>query len=175
MSRRVSLNFRNAIDAEASGAIEVVLFSIEHDELEAPIRLSTDNADVISDEPRIYGTRSSWMGADPATEPYLWVLADALVPSDLEDAPASGQVSLELIDQEMAALVLSFVTRPSVSMAVVLASSPDLIEAEWTGLQIVSADIDTGSIVLSFGRDEIELEPWPAGRMTRGTFPGLHP
>jgi hypothetical protein len=172
--RRVSLNFRNAIDAEASAEVEAVLFEISHPELAGPIRLSTDNAEVVSDEPRIYGTRSSWRGADPATEPFLWVLADAIVPSDIEDAPASGQVALEVLDPEMIALVLSFVTRPSVAMAIVLASSPDLIEAEWTDLQIVSADIDSGQIVLSFSRDEIELEPFPSGRMTRGRFPGLH-
>ncbi|HBD89285.1 MAG TPA: hypothetical protein DC061_00930, partial [Gemmobacter sp.] len=62
----------------------------------------------------------------------------------------------------------------TIHMAVVLASSPDLIEGEWTDLQILSADIDTGEILLNFSREEVENELFPTGRMTRGRFPGLH-
>ena len=35
------------------------------------------------------------------------------------------------------------------------------------------ADADAGQIVLSLGRDEVELEPFPPGRMTRRNFPGI--
>lgn len=174
MSRRLSLNARLAHEDEFSAEIEVMLFVIEHPDLEAPIRLSTDNAVRISTDPEIYGTVSTWRGATPAN-PYLWVIASAVLPGDSEDGPAQATIVLENLDTEMVTLVRSFTDLASVSLAVVLASSPDQVEAEYTGLQIASADITGGEIALSLSRDEIELEPFPAGRMTKHRFPGLHP
>ena len=92
MSRRLSLNARLAHEDEFSGEIEVMLFVIEHPELDAPIRLSTDNAVRISTDPEIYGTVSSWRGGGPAN-PYLWVVASAVLPGDSDDAPAAATLS----------------------------------------------------------------------------------
>lgn len=173
--RRLSLNARLAHEETSSAEIEVVLFLIEHPDLEAPIRLSTDNTERISDDPLMYGTRSNWRGASPVTDPYLWVIASAVLPSDSEDAPAQATLILENMDSEMVAIVRSFTDLATVSMAVVLASSPNRVEVEFTGLQIVSAEITAGEITLSLSRDEIELEPFPAGRLSKHRFPGLHP
>lgn len=136
--------------------------------------LSTDNTERLQDDPIMYGTRSSWRGADPQVDPYLWIVASAVMPSDLEDAPAAAQIVLENLDARMAGVLQSFTTPPTVAMAVVLAGSPDTIEYEVEGLQMVAADIDAGSITLSLSREEIEAEYFPVGRMTRGQFPGLH-
>ncbi|WP_320194745.1 hypothetical protein RMR10_010260 [Agrobacterium rosae] len=172
--RRVSLNARLMQDAQASDEIYAALFEIEHPELEKPIRLSTDNTERLSSDPLYYGTRSTWRGANPITDPYLWVVANTLLPSDLEDAPAAATLVLENLDHEMVNVVLSFTTPATIHMAVVLASSPNLVEAQFTDLQITSADIDAGEISLSISREEIESESVPGGRMTSRTFPGLH-
>ena len=172
--RRVSLNARTMQDAQASAELYVLLLEIDHVDLPQPIRLSTDPTERLSSDPLLYGTRSTWRGANPVTDPYLWVIASALVPSDLDDTPASSTIVLEALDREMVRVVRSFTTRATIHMAVVLAETPDLIEGEWVDLQITSADIDAGEISLSISRDEIEQELFPAGRMTRGRFPGLH-
>jgi len=172
--RRVSLNARLAQDAETTGELYVVLFEIAHPELERPIRLSTDNTERLSDDPLYYGTRSTWRGADPIADPYLWIIASTVLPSDLEDAPATATVILENLDRRMVDVVRSFTSPATVAMAVVLASSADVVEVEFTDLQIRSADIDSGQIVLAISREEIEQEHYPAGRMTRERFPGLH-
>lgn len=172
--RRLSLNARLAQDAMTSDEIEVALIFIEHPELDEPIRLSTDNTERLSDEPLYYGTRSKWRGSNRISEPFLWIIASVILPGDAEDAPASAKIVLENLDSEIVELLRSFTEPAVISIAVVLASSPDLIEAEWTGFQLVSADITAGEIALSLSRDEIELEPFPAGRMTRLNFPGVH-
>jgi hypothetical protein len=175
VSRRLSLNARLQQDAPASDQIEVALFLIEHPDLAQPIRLSTDNTERITTDPLVYGTRSAWAGADPLAEPYLWILASAILPGDAEDAPATARIVLENLDADIVTLLRSFTDPATVRIAVVLAGTPDLVEAEWAGLQIVSADITAGEIVLSLSRDEVELEPFPPGRTTRLAFPGLHP
>jgi len=172
--RRLSLNARLAQDTASSAEIEVVLLMVEHPALTAPIRLSTDNADRISTEPLIYGTRSTWMGSNPLTEPFRWILASAQVPSDLEDAPAAATIVLEAVTNEIATLLRSFGNRATVHMAVVLASSPDLIELEYRDLRLISAEGDAGEVSLSLSREPIEEERFPWLRFTKERFPGVH-
>ncbi len=172
--RRVSLNARLAQDAQATEEIYCALFAITHPALARPIRLSSDNTTRLSTEPLMYGTRSTWMGANPATDPYLWVVASTILPSDLDDAPAAGNIVLENVDNEIAILLRSFTDLAVINMAVVLASSPNLVEAEWRGMNIVSSDIDAGEVMISFSREDIGDEYFPAGRMSRERFPGLH-
>lgn len=173
--RRLSLNARLALDAAASDEIEAALFLIEHPDLVAPIRLSTDNTERLSDDPLIYGTRSTWQGANPVTDPYLWIIASAILPGDEEDAPASARVVLENLDSEMVTLLRSFTEPAEISIAVIMAASPNVIEAQWTGLRLTSAEVTGGEIVLALSRDEVELEPFPPGRMTGLNMPGVHP
>lgn len=174
MSRRLSLNARLAHDEQSTAEIEVVLFEVTHPALAAPIRLSTDNAERLSSDPLYYGTRSTWRGANVATEPYLWIVASAVLPDDSEDAPAAAQIVLDDLDAEITELLRSFTTPATVNMAVVLASSPNEIEAEWLDLRLTLSEGNAAEITMSLSREEIELEPFPPGRMTRHKFPGLH-
>lgn len=172
--RRISLNARLAQDAQASAEIYVALFYITHPDLEAPVRLSTDNTVRLSEEPLTYGTRSTWMGSNPASQPFLWIVASTILPSDMEDAPPAGNIVLENLDDEIATVLRSFTDLATIHMAVVLASSPNVIEGEWRDLNIVAADIDAGEVMVSFSREDITDEYFPSGRMTRDRFPGLH-
>lgn len=173
MSRRLSLNARQALIDPVSADFDVVLIEITHPDLDAPLRLSTDNTEMISDEPRIYGTRSTWRGADPATDPYLWIIASAVLPDDAEDAPAQAQIVLENLDSRMIEVLRSYTDMATVAIAVVEAATPNLIEAEWHGMLLSTSEGTSAEITISLSRDEIELEHFPAGRMTRQKFPGL--
>lgn len=172
--RRVSLNARMAQDAVASSEIEVVLIEINHDELDAPIRLSSDNAERISTDPLIYGTRSNWRGADPKVDPFLWIVASAILPSDSQDNTGDARLVLDVIDAEVAELLLSFIDLATIHMAVVLASTPNDIEAEILDLKLTVAEISDTEVSLTLSREEIQNEYYPAGRMTRSKMPGLH-
>ena len=172
--RLLSLNARTAQDAPDSSEMEIALFRIRHPEMEAPLLLSTDNTERLQDDPEVYGTRSTWGGADPETEPYLWVIASAVLPGDTEDAPASAQIVLENLDSQMVEIVRSVTSPPEIDIAIVLASSPDLIEEEHLGLQIISCDVNASDIVLTISRENTDLEPFPPGRLNKLRFPGLH-
>ena len=150
----------------------MVLIRISHPDLvDGPVRLSTDPTERISVDPLAYGTRSRWGGE--TSEIHWFVIASALLPDDVDDAPATASVVLEAVDRDMAAVLRSTTARATVDMAVVLASSPDVVEAEWLGLDLVSAEGDAGEIKLSLSRDPITSEPWPARRQTRSAFSGL--
>ena len=170
--RRLSLTARAVPAAAASDEVEVVLVRITHPDLAAPIRLSTDPTERLSLDPLAYGTRSTW--PDAGGEPYLFVLASALLPDDQEDGPQQAQLVLEVVDADMATPLRATTSRATVDMAVVYAGSPDVAEVEFRGLQLVGVEGDAGELRLSLSRDPITSEPWPFRRMTRGAFPGLH-
>lgn len=172
--RRVSLNARNALADASSGEIEVVLLRFTHPDLDGPLLFSTDNASKFSFDPPVYGTRSTWRSNGPVPEDYYWIIASAVLPSDMEDAPAAAQIVLENLDSRMVSVVRSFRTPASISLAVVMADSPDVIEQEFDGLLLTSSDVNAGEITLTLSREEIELDFFPSGRMTRDRFPGLY-
>lgn len=171
--RSVSLNIRDAHDAGTSAAVEVALIIIEHPELEAAIRLSTDPTERLSADPLIYGTRSRWMGTDPATQPFQFILASADLPSDLEDAPAATTLVLQNLDARIAELLRSFTDRPTVHMAIVLSDTPDVIEAEFRDMVLMGSGGNVAEIRIDIGRAPIEDEMVPMGRFTKDRFPGL--
>jgi len=172
--RRLSLNQRLSLEENSTEEVEVALFHIEHAELSAPIRLSTDNTERLTDDPLTYGTRSIFNGANTLTEPFQFVLMSADLPSDLEAAPAEVGIVLENVTKGIADELQTVTTQATAHMAVVLASSPDEVEAEYRDLKLIRAEGDASEITLYFSRQPIEEESFPADRMTKQRFPGLH-
>lgn len=171
---RVLINARTAHDAASTDAVEVALFVIEHPLLENPIRLSTDPTERLSLEPLSYGTRSNWMDANPSSDPYLFVLVSTDLPSDLEDVPAAATIVLSNVDNRLSETLRSFTDRPTISMAVVMAASPNDIEAEFRGMAIVGSTGNAGEFTIEMSRAPIEEESVPMDRFTKHRFPGLY-
>ena len=174
---RRSLNARRALDQDATDEVEIVLIGIEHPDLDELIKLSTDPTERLSIEPLKYGTRSAWLAdeyPEEADEPFKFVLVSTWLPSDKDDAPAAATIILDEIDANIAEAFRSTTEQATVHMAVVLASSPDDVEMEHRGLKLVSADGDANQVRLTITREPITEESWPAHRMTKQRFPGLH-
>lgn len=169
--RQISLNARRAHDEQHSPEVEVLLFVFEHPTLNAPIRFSTDPTERISTDPLVYGTRSSWMDANPETDPYLFIMASASLPSDTEDGAAPAQIVLDNLDRGIAQTLRSITNRATVHLAVVLASSPDVIETEIRDLRLIEVQGDASHISLTISREPIEEEQFPTARFTKDRFP----
>jgi len=173
--RRISLNARLAHDnGYGSAEVEVVLVRFTHPATDVIVRLSTDPTERLSAEPLAYGTRSSWFGTDPLTQPFQFVLMSALIPDDRDETPGGARLVLDAGDGTLAELLRSTTERATVDIAIVLASSPDHIEFEAPGLKLVSSEGNADSITLTIAADPVSEAPWPAGRMTRSRFPGLY-
>ncbi|WP_425099130.1 hypothetical protein [Tropicibacter sp. S64] len=170
---RVSLNARRQQEAEHTDEVEVVLMQFEHASLAAPIRVSTDPTERISAEPLLYGTRSRWLDADPATEPFLALSAYIELPGDQEQAPAGARITLEVTNAELVTALRGITTRAIAHLCVVLASAPDEVELEFRDLRLIDVSYDAGSVSLVITRNPIEDEGVPCDRITKERFPGL--
>lgn len=175
--RVVSLNARRAQEVQGSDEIEVVLFrAVTPDG--TIVRLSTDTTERLSLDPLKYGTVSTWradVDTDAATHEFYFVGAKALLPDDQEDAPQAGSIVLDMLDSDIGEELRSTHERSEIDVAVVLASDPNTLEAEYLGLELMNSSGDAGQIVLQFSREPTITEPWPKDRLTRQRFPGLHP
>lgn len=171
--RRVSLNARIAWERDHADEVAVVLIRINHGSLAAPVRLSTDPSERTSIEPLAYGTRSTWLSGGPGKALYDFVLLEAVLPGEQDGAPASATLMLENHDNDVVAALRSVADQARADIAVVLASSPDLVEYEVLDLRLTTAEGDTGTTQLTLTRDPLASEPCPAGRMSKTRFPGL--
>ncbi|ODN68544.1 hypothetical protein [Methylobrevis pamukkalensis] len=176
MARRLSLNARRAHLAGSTEEVEVFLVVIEHPDIGEPMLLSTDNGVTLSTDPLVYGTRSTWAfgGVEGIRRDFPMVLMSAFAPDDQEDTPQAAQIVVDLVDRDIVALVRATTERADVHMAMVLASTPDLVEVEWLGLKLIAADPDAGQVILSMSREPITAEPATAVRMSRDVTPCLH-
>lgn len=174
MSRVVSLAARKAMEAGHTDEVEVVLIKITHPDLPTPIRVSSDNADVISTDPEpLFGTRSTWLTDDGS--PFLLIAMGIELPDDDPEGVHESRLILEILDPEVTEALINTIVPARVDIAVVMASSPNFVEQQLLNLEMTAADGDGGFVTLSFSRQAIEEEPYPADRMTKLFFPGLHP
>jgi hypothetical protein len=172
MSRYISFNARLAADAESTDEIETVLVKITHSLLDAPIFLSSDNTERLSIDPLTYGTRSTWQ--NDTGEPFLFIMMGAQIPDETEDEMPAGSLVLEILDSEIAQTLTSTIEPATVSMAVVLASSPDVAEGEFLEMMLVAAEGDSGQVALSFTKEAVHEESYPSALMTKERMPGLY-
>ncbi|WP_126977479.1 hypothetical protein [Frigidibacter oleivorans] len=173
--RLISLAARRAANEGTTDKIELLLIQIEHPALAAPLRFSTDPTERLSADPIVYCTRSTWLGANPMTEPFKFVLAAAALPSDEEDVPAAASIVIWDLSGTIGTLLRSFThPRATVHLALVLASSPSVIEEEHRGLQLVERDIAAGEVRLEIARKRIEEERYPMLSFSKGLAPGVH-
>lgn len=166
MPRILSLNARLAAYGEAPADVPVVLVTIDHEELDAPIRLSSDPTVRLSDEPLRYGTISNG-------EEYDFVLLSVSLPDEEEDTPPAASLVIENVAADMVALVRSVATPLTVDLALVLASAPDALEEHYRWFRSTKISYDAATVSIDLIREPLSTEPWPAQRMTKSRFPGL--
>ncbi|WP_226560737.1 hypothetical protein [Salipiger thiooxidans] len=172
MTRSLSLNARKSIDAPYTDDDFVVLMEFTHPDMETPLRLATDPAERVSNEPVIYATRSSWRGADPATEYWQFVSAALELPSDQEDVPAAIRLTIDLLDAGMPELLRSFATRATANFALAMASDPNTPEQQFLGLEVTTASYGS-QVIIEASRKPIEEEGVPMDIIGKQRFPGL--
>lgn len=167
MPRSVSLNARTSFQAGHTDEVPVVLVIVRHPSLAEPARLSSDPTIRFSADPLTYGTRHQG-------EDYGFILLSAILPDDQDRSPPKTTLAFENVHADMAAVLRSFTEPAEIEMRVVLASTPDQIEARYTRLRAVRGSYDASQVSLDISREPFTSEPMPADRMTPDRFPGLH-
>jgi len=164
----LSLNFRQAAFEAESGVFPICLITIDHADLPAPIRLSTDPTQRISEPVAdvVYGTVSRGNS-------FYFFPCELKLPDDTDDGP--GQMSLQFsnVNRDYIAIIRSITGRPTVNIEMVLSNALNTVEAQWPEFLITDVNWDAGLISFSMSMETLEREGYPSGSYTPAAFPGL--
>ena len=152
--RDVSAAFTAASTAEATDEVPLVLLTVDHDELDAPIRVC-DNIEAITSNGNTF----------------LALPFDVELPDDGE-RPGEARVRIDNVSRDIALVLRRISTPPLVTIQVVLASQPDTIEYEITNLTLRDATYDL-NYVSGFLRFEDLTTEAVAEIITPQRFPAL--
>lgn len=156
MSRSTTLTLRQAVNAQETDEVFLLLLTIDHAELGAPIRVVCDKADVTS-------------GGDT----YSQFAFQVSLPDDREDRPPRVTLRIDNVDRQIVQAIRTITSAPSVTLEVVLASDPDTIEAGPFDFELRSARYDALLVEGELGFEPVLDEPFPAQRFTPQLYPGL--
>lgn len=124
-------------------------------------------AGLTTDEEVIYGVTSRGNN-------YLFLPLEISLPSEEETGVGRCSITLNYVTTEAIKLIRENLTGPTqVTIELVLASSPDYVEASFTGFSIVSATYNDQSINLQLDMIDLSREPFPCYNFTPNYFPGL--
>jgi len=163
--RTLSEAFREAMNAQETGIVPIILLTVSHEDLEDPILISNDPTTRLSTDPLRYGTVSRG-------ETYFFIPFEAVIPDETDRAP-EAKIGVVNIGRDLVQLVRSAVSPPSVTMEIILSTDLDTPEITFNNLILGNSTINDKSVDLELTIDNLGQEPFPALTFTPSAFPGL--
>lgn len=152
--REVSAAFTEAATAETTDEVIVVLLTVSHDDLDAPIRVC-DNIEAITSN----------------GHEFLALPFDIELPDDGE-RPGEARVRIDNVSRDITLVLRRISSPPTVTIQVALASQPDTIEYELSNLTLRDATYDLNYVSGYLRFEDLSTEA-VAEQMTPQRFPAL--
>lgn len=157
MPRPLSTPAIRALFASQTGEAFIVLLTLSHPTLANPIRVCSDGQALISN------------GNTYVAFPFRISL-----PAEVEGAPPTTELEIDNVDRSIVKAVREATGEPiQISMSVVLASSPNTIEAGPFDFTLRNVEYDASVVRGQLQYEDILNEPYPGDTMTPSRFPGL--
>jgi len=145
------------VSAQQTDSVWLVLLTIDHADLEQPIRVTSDGRPTLSN--------------GDLYQPFPFAVT---LPDDVEGRAPQARLQIDNTSLEVVAQLRGLATPPSVRLQIVRAEDPDVIEREWVGLEWRSSAIDLASVTGTLSVEDLALEEFPYVTFD-GRFKGLFP
>lgn len=142
--------------AQETADVWLVLLTIDHPDLSAPIRVVNNKTDITS-------------GGDL----FVGFPFDIELPSDAEEEPPQAKLTIDNVSREIGQALRIITSPATVLMELILASDPDTIEVSWPGFILDNTKWDALSVSGRLSTENFTAEPYPAGTFSPAGFPGL--
>lgn len=165
----LSYKFLQAAFAPQSSQFAIGLVTIDHDQLEAPIRLSTDNTQrlVVTALDIVYGTRHN--GND-----FYFFPCTLKLPDDTDDGPNQMRLQFDHVTRQYTDIIRSIVGKPTVNVDLLMSDNLDWVELSWPEFRLTHIDYDAGTVTLEMEMETLTQESYPGGAYTTGGFPAMY-
>ena len=159
MPRALTLAARQAIFGPQTAEVFLPLLTIAHPSL-SPSLYFVSNTQNVTSRSQLY---TAW--------PFQITL-----PGEFEDQVPVVQIQIDNVDRQiMEGLRVLPAPAPTMTLEVVLASSPDTVEAGPFGFTLKAADYDGLYLSGTLAFEDVLNEPWPRFLFTPIVVPGLFP
>jgi len=154
--RVTSATARAALYAPQTPLVFLHLVTIDHDDLGAPIRLVDNLIDITS--------RGDLYTAFPIR---------VVLPPDVPGELPGLDLTIDAIDQSLITALRSISSPPKISIDVIIASTPDTIEAGPFAFDVTSCEYNANEVRLRLEAERLLSEPYPSGIFSPVAFPML--
>ena len=154
--RSVSTLMQQAMYASSTEEVVLLLLKISHQNLVAPIRV-VNNFEPI------------------ASQGYTWTAYpfEITMPSESDDQIPVMILKIDAVDRQIITVIRSLQGPPEITLDVILAAQPDIVEASVQGFKMKSVSYDNLVVEAELRLEEILSEPFPQHAFTPALFPGL--
>ena len=140
-----------------------------------PVRLADGYtnrlASLTTDAEIVYGVTSTISGT---SKDYIFLPMQIALPGEEEAGAGQCSLVLNFVTREAIDLIRTHLTSPvNVQIDLVLASSPNTVEATFTGFKITNVTYNADQITFDLNMVSLSREPFPCFTFTPANFPGL--
>lgn len=143
------------MNAQETGEVWLVLLTITHTDLPAPLRFVNNNEDITSN------------GNVYTAFPF-----EIFLPDQDPDQPPRASLRIDNVDRQIVAALRTLTSAPTIQFDIILASAPNTIEATFPGMKLVGASYTAATIEGEIAPESLFTEPMTY-TMTPSRFPGL--
>jgi len=154
--RTLSTILQRAIYAESTTEVVLVLLAISHPNLVTPIRVVNNLEPVTS-------------------QGYTWAAFpfELSLPSEADDQIPVMALKIDAVDRQIITAVRNLQGAPDVTIDIIVASQPDIVEASFSGFKLRNVTYDNLTVEGELRLEEILNEPSSQHSFTPQWFPGL--
>lgn len=155
--RSLSTVLQRAIYAQDTKEVVLMLLTIAHANLVTPIRV-VNNLEAIT------------------SQGYTWAAFpfEVSLPIESDDQIPVMTLRIDNVDRQIVTAVRNLQGPPDITLDIVVASQPDIVEATFVGFKLKNVSYDNLVVEGEMRLEEILSEPYPQHRMTPFHFTGLY-
>jgi hypothetical protein len=163
--RNLSTTAKNAIYAQATDEVFIVLLTINHEDFTDPIRVASDQFELLP----LSGVR----GVVSRGNEFIYLPFQIELPAQDDTGSARARISIDNVSREIVNSVRSADSALSIDIEIVLASDTDTVEMTVADFRLDRVTYDAMTVSGDLSVEYFDLEPFPAKRFTPSDFPGL--
>lgn len=156
MSRSITSQTRAAFFAPETDEVFIILLTLSHDEMAAPIRVCSAAENILS------------RGETFIPFPFALTL-----PEDEDGRPPRARLGIDNIDRQIVLAVRSLTSSPQVLIEIIRAAAPDVVEARFEDFRFTNISYDSRAVTGDLTVEDFTAEPFPAACFSPSLFPGL--
>ena len=156
MSRTLSQAARRAVNAQETDKVFLLLLSLDHEDLAEPVRVVNNTQDVAS-----------------RGDTYIAYPFEIALPDEDPDSVVRVTLRIDNVDREIVKNLRAISSPLSVGLEVIMAASPDTVEAGPFNMTLVSAEYDALTVTGELAFEDVLNEPFPGHSYVPSEYPGL--